>query len=465
MEEKWVDFESTYELYKKEVLFYLRTDEEIYDILLNPTLKSFDFIINRDISIVLKPYTLLSIDIIKKNLIKAKNFFDFFYNHLDKVLNENKIIIPMIRFFLFMGYSRRIFTVFIEFSKKRKKNQFLTLICYFLSEESEEYQRYNHYLLKLYHVDITNSNNSDNIFFYYFKKYFDFRKSKIYFSEQLKSNYEFLSKKFNDYNKILLNNWILLNFLSTGNIKSAFNFFSLIKKVEGIQFFQEFIQSWALKLGLILMKYNKFYAIKYLKHKDFDFYSKEEFLEKFSFLFPSLDEKYQLNSEQIFHLFFEYDFFSYYLLLHLNYEEIMLTGLYWYKEHNTINLETNIFFKEIEQFHKQINEDMLFSKEFLYNDFNINYDKTFYKKLIYFLFYKYRKYILFYAGFDPVFRSLIGFIYENYKPNNTLKLYKGNSHPLIYFRLNQFYQIFPNSDIIKYNYIEKKNEIYKIFNT
>lgn len=465
VEEKGTDFESKYELYKKEVLLYLRTDEELYDILLTPTLKSFEFILNRDISIFFKPYTLLSIDIIKQKVLKAKNFFDFFYNHLDKILNYNTIIIPMIRFFLFMGYTRRIFTLFIEFSKKRKKNQFLTLICYFLSEESEEFLKYNHYLLQLHHIDITNTNNSDNIFFYYFKKYFDIKKDKIYLSDQLKWNYDFLSKKFSDYNKILLNNWILLNFISTGNISAAFQFFSMTKKIKEIQFIEEYIESWTLKLGLILMKHNKFNALKYLKHKDFNFFSREEFWDKFSFLYIGLDEEYQLTNEQIFHLFFEYDFFSYYQLLHVNYEEIMLTGLYWYKENNTINLETDKFFKEIEQFQKQIKEDMFFSKEFLYNGFNINDDKTFYKKLVYFLFYKYRKYVLFYAGFDPVFRSLIGFLYENYKPVIALNLYKGISHPLLYFRLNQFYQIYPDSDIIKYNFIKKKNEIYKIYNT
>ncbi len=453
------NFLDVYQNYSKELKPFLRLDEELFDLLVTSPLKSMDYILNRDISIFFKPYTLFSIRFIEEKLKQAGEYFEFFNIHLEESLQYQDIVIPMIRYYLFLGCSRKIFGIFIEYHKKRLKNSFIFLISYFLSKESKEYQTYESFLENFYSHEITSLFNSDTFFLLFFKKNFDVLKERLYFSEQLKHSFKEWSKHFDDYRKILLNNWFLINFLVSGNIYTAFQFFLWTKKNDRFQFFQEYFDSWSLKFSIIFIRHHKYQTLKYLHHKDFIFYSKEEAYEKIHFFVDPKIENSQKN-EFLKNLFFEFNLFYYYKILHTYFEEIMLTGIDWQEKLNDYSVNTLHVWQILEEVMKEVSlkDNMIKS----YFEKKTLHEKDLFKMSLYII-YKYRKMILFYAGFDPIFKSIVALFYERYQPFLSLKLYKGNPHPLVIFRMQHLYKDFPNINIINKRYLQiKQNQLSQI---
>jgi hypothetical protein len=456
------NFLEIYQNYNKELKPFLRLDEELFDLLVTSPIKSMDYILNRDISIFFKPYASFSLAFIEGKLKQAEKYFDFFYLHLEDSFKHQDIIIPMVRYYLFLGCSRKIFNIFIEYHKKRLKNSFIFLVSYFLSKESKDYQTYESFFENFYSEMIVSMFNSDTLFLLFFKKNFDVLKEKHYFSDQLKHSYRDWSKNFDDYRKILFNNWFLINFLVSGNIFTAFQFFLWTKKNDGFRFSQEYFDSWSLKFSIIFIRHHKYQALKYLHHKDFIFYSKEEAYEKIHFFVdPKIDDVNQKN-EYIKNLIFEFNLYDYYKILHTYFEEIMLTGIEWQEKLNDYSVDTKYIWQILEEVMKNLSlrENIIKS----YFEKKTLQEKELFKLILYII-YKYRKMILFYAGFDPFFKAIVALFYERYQPFISLKLYKGNPHPLVIFRMQHLYKDFPNIDIMNKRYLQiKQNELSNIVN-
>ncbi|GIX42719.1 MAG: hypothetical protein KatS3mg129_2452 [Leptospiraceae bacterium] len=454
-----LDFKEIYKKFQIELKPYIRIDNEIFDFIVISPIQSIEYVINRDISILFKPYTLLSIDIIKEKLKQLNFTFDYFYSHLEESLNYEDIIIPMIRYYLFIGSGRKIFQIFIELYKKKKVNDFIFLVSYLISKECLDYQYYYNFFDKVYSKEILSLFNSDTLFLLYFKKNFDILKERLYFSEQLKNNYVEWSKRFDDYKKILLNNWFLTNFLASGNIYTSIQFYLWTKKNESFQFHQEYCNSWNLKLSLILLKHHKWNVVKYLNHKDLQIYSLEEAYKKMDFFINLKRPDKEVILNYIHHLYFEFNLYDYYQLLCYYFEDILLLGIEWNQDKNDYMINSDIIWLKLENFIHNENLKNKFIKGFFeHNPMDISHEEII--LCVLFILYKYRKKILYYAGFEPLFRSLIGLFYEKYKPFISLKLYKGNPHPLVIFRMNHLYKDYPNSDIIKKNYIDIKIKKY-----
>jgi len=63
------------------------------------------------------------------------------------------------------------------------------------------------------------------------------------------------------------------------------------------------------------------------------------------------------------------------------------------------------------------------------------------------------------------FKAIVALFYERYQPFISLKLYKGNPHPLVIFRMQHLYKDFPNIDIMNKRYLQiKQNELSNIVN-
>jgi len=451
-------FQEYYQIYNKELKPFIRLDQELFDLLLISPIQSFDYIINRDISIFFKPYTTFSIETIIEKLKLANQCFEFFYKYLEESLSYDDIIIPMIRYYLLIGSSRKIFGIFLEFYKIRKNITFLNLIGFLISKESTEYQTYDSFFEKLYAKEIVSYLNSDNFFLFYFKKNFEILKERLYFSEQIKNQYIYLSKRFDDYKKILLNNWFLKNFISSGNIYAAFQFYLWTTKNENFHYLKEYTDSWNLKLSMILLKNHKFLVVKHLNHKDFYITNKEEIYTKFYFLFEH-DNFDKTSPSEIHHLIsqllLEFNLYNYYKLLINFFEDIFVIGLEWNEKLNDYFVNTDLIWLELQNHHKIEALKQQFLINFYQNHIN-NFNYNDLKYIVLYILYKYRKKVLYYAGFDPNIRALFALFYEKYKPFVSLKLYKGNPHPLVIFRLDQLYKDYPNTDIIKRKYLQLK---------
>jgi hypothetical protein len=139
-----------------------------------------------------------------------------------------------------------------------------------------------------------------------------------------------------------------------------------------------------------------------------------------------------------------------------------LTGIEWQEKLNDYSVDTKYIWQILEEVMKNLSlrENIIKS----YFEKKTLQEKELFKLILYII-YKYRKKILFYAGFDPFFKAIVALFYERYQPFISLKLYKGNPHPLVIFRMQHLYKDFPNIDIMNKRYLQiKQNELSNIVN-
>lgn len=439
---------------------FLRSDEEIFDLLISSPVDSIEFILNRDFTIFIKPYSLISLEHLQNLFKKSEFYFSFFYNHLEYVKTNPKIYIPMLRYFVFLGSDQRLFTLFVEFHKDKKMFPLLLLSTYFTSFESNESKNYKTLIENYYSPILYNLLNGNSILYYSFKKKFDLIKHKFYFFEYLKKEYEKFPSQTNEYKKILIINWLLNNLLTVGNFYIAFQFYLWIKKKEDFNLHKELIHSWEIKLAILFVKNQKFYLLRHFKNKDLYYFNQEDFMKKYKFIFPQLEEK---TDEEILKLFREleidYHFISVYILVHYFYEEILMSGMEFLDR--KIKLDLNYFWNTIKEMEQNLTFKQLLFLGINKNDIDL---KKLFSKYILVILYKYRKKIISYCGMDPFFRSIIGILYENFKPEISLSIYQNITHPLIFYRMYELINTFDNSEINKNTYKKKIEKFKKYYN-
>ncbi len=441
--------------YSQQIENVLRLDDEVSDLLLSSPIESFEYILNRDITIFLKPYALINFNHVKQILKKSEYFFDLFYDTLEYVILDPKIYIPMIRYFIFSGKDRKLFTVFLEFHKQKKMFPLLLLSAYITTFDSEEFKNYKNFIEGNYNKQLFQILDIDHLYYFSFKKNFDVVLKKIDRFHYLKKYLEEFSKVKSHFHKILIHNWIFTNLLTKGNFYVAYQFYLWLKKKEEFLFKNDLLISWELKFAFIFVKNQKFSMLKQLKNQEYFFYNQKEFLHIYKEWFPQLLQK---QWEDIFSILkiltIEYDVIQMYLLIHLFYEEIMLIGLKFFE--NGIELDPSILWDSIKKIHSQIDHqsfllmDTIESKEFLVN-------------FVFYLIYKYRKKLIQFFYMDPFYRGVIGLFYENFKPDISKNAYETIRHPLTMFRFYEFYMRSKNSDKNLKLKIKKKVENLKFF--
>lgn len=435
---------------------FLRSDEEIFDLLISSPIDSIEFVLNRDYTIFIKPYSIISLEYLQNIFKKSEFYFSFFYDHLEYIKTEPKIYIPMLRYFVFLGSDQRLFTLFVEFHKDKKMFPLLLLSTYFASFESTESKNYRTLIENYYSPILYNLLSGSTILYYSFKKKFDIIKQKFYLFEYLKKEYEKFPSQTNEYKKVLMINWLFNNLLIVGNFYVAFQFYLWIKKREDFNLHKELIHSWEIKLAILFIKNQKFYLLRHFKNKELYYFNQEDFMKKYKFIFPQFEERTEEEISKLFReLEIDYHFFSLYILIHYFYEEILISGMEFLEQE--IKLDLSYFWNTI----KEMENNFLF-KQFIFlglNKNDLNFKKLFSKYILVIL-YKYRKKIISYCGMDPYFRSIIGILYENFKPEISLSIYQNITHPLIIYRMYKLESILNDSKIIKYT-IKKKIEKFK----
>ncbi|MFN3603475.1 MAG: hypothetical protein ACK4UJ_02060 [Leptonema sp. (in: bacteria)] len=436
--------------YSNSLESFLRLDEEILDLFLSSPIDSLEFLLNRDISIYLKPYSLLDLSNINEILKQSHFYFSIFYKHLEETKKNPKIYIPMLRYFIFLGNDGKVFTLFLEFHKEKKMFPLLLLSAYFTTFDSIQYKKYRDFIENQYSKILYELLHAEKVFYYSFKKNFDVIKKKFYSFNYLKNQFEKLILLKEDYRKLLILNWIFTNLLTIGNFYLAYQFYLWIKKKEDFPLHKELLSSWETKLSLIFIKKLKLNTLKYLKNQRFYFYNQDEFWNKYKRLFPQFIKlSKQKIFKMLFHLEMEYNFFTMYTILHYFFEDVLLVGLKLTKK--PFGLDFGNLWDSIQI--KDQNRDfrrLLFANYFKEKKFE------FAPSYVLYLLYKYRRKIILYSRVDPFFGGIVGLFYENFKPEISLSLYQSFEHPLVILRMGILYRQINKSDINKV--IRKKVE-------
>ncbi len=386
---------------------YLRTDSEYFDLVLVPNqlIKKKDFIIHCEETIFLKSYMIPYIQNYDEFINNLKKIYDIFYNHLEKVINDKEIIITMIRFFIFSGYDRRIFTIFFEYHQKKQMFLFLLLASYFISLE-DEYESYRMIIKHHYEKELLSLLNSDNFFFYYFNK--NTFLNQEHSIKQIQNVYEKFktlnSKIIEKEKKVILTNWLFLNYWSQRKFSYIYYLIKKIQKIEDFLFKEEFISYWKNKIHFIF-QLNACIPIQVIK-KEYKL-SFSEYLQKFRY-YTQNEETHSIQ-QKIIDLYNEFDFYNLKKILISNFEEIMMVGLNWNY------LDSDAIWQIIREAHLNF------------------YDKPTLNQIIY-LFYKYRYKFFYFMGFEPFFQALFGLFYEKHRPYNSYQLYSYSRHPLVIYR-------------------------------
>lgn len=447
-----LELETILREYSQELENFLRLDDEVSDLIISSPMESFEFILNRDITIFLKPYSLLNINIIKEILKKSEYYFTIFYNSLEVFKSNPKVYIPMIRYFIFLGKDRKLFSIFLEFHKGKNMFPLLLLSTYYTTYDAEEFKNYKDFIEGNYNQRLLQLQNVDHLYYFFLKRNFDIFLKKIYTFNSLKNSIETFYLIKNHFHKILLYNWIFTNLLTIGNFYIAYQFYLWLKKKEEFLFQKELMISWEVKFAFLFIKNQKFYMLKYFKKQEFFFYNQKEFLHTYQGWFPQLVKMEQVKIHtMIKELMLEYDFIKMYILIHYFYEEIMLIGLKFLENH--IEFDPSSFWSSIQQVHFKI-----FNQDFLLGD-----SIEFLLDTVIYIIYKYRKKLIQFFHIDPFYRGVIGFFYESFKPDISMYAYQSIEHPLIILRFYELYKNNKNSDKNFNPKIRKKVENLKNF--
>ncbi|MCS7205094.1 MAG: hypothetical protein NZ853_05310 [Leptospiraceae bacterium] len=438
-----LSFEAKYQQFQKELLPLLRTDEELWDLFFLSPIESMELLINRDFGVFFKPYVLGEWSVILSALEKAKHDFTFFYQNINLSLHHKDIVVSMIRYFLFLGSHRKILTIFLELYKKKQINDWLLIICYFLSMEIDDLSNYHVFINKVFENRIKGILEKNTFLF-----------STIYEKKELIRNYfsfkDFLdvyvsaSQNFQEKHIIYLHSWFFTQALLLGNYFVAYRFLQWSIKNFKTHFSREYFNSLKFKLGLIFAIHHKFFFIK--KEKVFDFPSteKEVFLNNIHTYFSLLDKND--FEKKIVSLTFDFHLFDFLSLYHFFFEEIFLDNFEIY------NIKTNSW-KEKKLNYLPTQEIKINPEEFskfLKLQTHSNIEEFFIKNKGYLFFLnRYKKILPSYMGYFPLIKFLIGILYESYQPSKTLEFYKSNPHPLVKLRMehlkNQYRNEFSKS--------------------
>lgn len=430
--------------YRNEMVSFVRVDEGISDLLLIPPVKGNDYILNRDITVYMKPHALISLSFLREFVGKSDFYFRIFYRHLDVTLTVREILIPMLRYFFFVGAGRKLLTLFLTLHRKREVTAFSLFLAYYTAKEDRELRNYVTFIEKAYRERLQEIEKKE-LFFY--GEIGEFQKhSGIFTFRILKETLETIKKKYHLEKFISFYNYVFLQYLFAGNYYVAFRLYKKTREFLHFPLLHDFQNGLGLRL-----------AIVFLSHKKFFFLSQEKFLDEFAAL-PEDEVLGKISGyllypkrsieEYISCLVFDCHIPCFLGFLHEIFDDLLL---YLLREHQDLDIGK---YREpvwkVMDFEKFIFSNYLKDREIQWIFFSEISEKRSEMKatdgdlplrFFFRLLEKYEEKLSFYLYLDPYVKGLTGIKLENTDLKKAKALYLSSNHPVLILRYGKIKRI------------------------